>query len=86
MNQVIIKRSHGVIDHLRIQYGICSDLILSEILDVNKTEISKLRSGIRSSSPMIALAIHEVFGLSFAEMRAMSPGFVGVEPVGQGEW
>jgi DNA-binding transcriptional regulator YdaS (Cro superfamily) len=86
MRQVKIKQNHSVFDYIRDRHGIRSDLQLARMLDVMPPEISKIRSGVREKSPAVALAVHEVFGLTFAEMRSMSPCFVGVEPVGQGEW
>lgn len=72
---------HPVLDELIQRFNLRNDQHLCKVLGLAPPHLSKLRHGTIKSSPEVALAIHEVFGISFAEMRELDGGmFVGVAP------
>lgn len=70
--------SHPVLDFLLDRYNIKNDAELCRLLGFDAPYISKVRNGVLPRTPAMALAIHEVFEISFAELRNLSADFVGV--------
>lgn len=58
-------------DTLRARFGIKSDSALADELDIQPSQISKLRGGKRLTSGVI-LAIHEYLGMPVAEIRKLA--------------
>jgi plasmid maintenance system antidote protein VapI len=58
-------------DTLRARFGIKSDSALADELDMQPSQISKLRGGKRLTSGVI-LAIHEYLGMPVAEIRKLA--------------
>lgn len=58
-------------DTLRTRFGIKSDSALADELDIQPSQISKLRGGKRLTSGVI-LAIHEYLGMPVAEIRKLA--------------
>jgi hypothetical protein len=70
---------HPVLDEVIQKFNLRNDAHLCQVLGFSPPHISKIRSRKIPSSPMLALAIHEKFGMSFASMRELDGGlFVGV--------
>lgn len=60
-----------LLDELRKRFAIPSDAALADELDIQPSQISKLRGGKRLTSGVI-LAIHEYLGVPVAEIRALA--------------
>ena len=58
-------------DTLRTRYGIKSDMALADELDIQPSQISKLRGGKRLTAGVI-LAIHEYLGVPVKEIRELA--------------
>lgn len=72
-------KHHAVLDAVIRKFGLRNDAHLCKVLGLRPPHVSKVRHGKIESSPDMALAIHEVFGMSFKEMRELDGGvFVGV--------
>lgn len=73
-------KPHPVLDYLIDQYGLKNDAGLRKALGFDAPYISKIRSKKIVSSPALAVAIHEVFGLSFDQLRKLGGNeFVGID-------
>ena len=74
-------KPHRVLDYLIDQHNLKNDAELCRVLGFAPPYISKIRSKKIVGSASFAMAIHEVFGLSFDELRELGgPDFVAVEP------
>jgi transcriptional regulator with XRE-family HTH domain len=69
---------HPLLDYLLKQYGLRNDRQLCALLETAPSTLSRIRHGEIKGRAEIALAIHEVFGLSFKRMREMAgDDFIG---------
>jgi plasmid maintenance system antidote protein VapI len=59
-------------DELKIRHGLRSDSALAAVLELEPTNISRLRHGRVPLGPSLILNVHETFGLPVAEIRALS--------------
>lgn len=75
----IPSAAHPVLDFLLIQFNVKNDAALGRLLGFDAPYMSKVRHGVLVRTPALALAVHEVFGISFADLRNLSADFVGVE-------
>lgn len=64
------NQPHRLIDTLRQQFGLMSDLALAQAIGVSHVAISKVRHGRPISSTMI-LRIHDAFGIDIDELRSL---------------
>jgi len=60
-----------LLDELQSRFEIKNDRQLSERLDVAPPIISRIRNGKSNVSADIMIKIHEVFGLSIAEIKEL---------------
>lgn len=74
-----MKQPHPILDELIARFNLRNDAQLSRVLGFDQPYISRVRSRKIPHSPILAIAIHEVFDMSFAEMRALHPEFIGSE-------
>lgn len=73
------RKEHPVLDEVILRFNLRNDHHLCQVLGFAPPYISKVRSRKIPSSPLLAVAIHEAFGMTFAEMRELDGGqFVGV--------
>lgn len=79
MRKIPLK-PHPVLDEVLTRFSIKNDRQLGLLLGFDCPYMSKLRNQRFGRTPNFALAIHEVFGLSFAELRQLGgANFVGVD-------
>jgi len=62
---------HPVFDYLLERFNLKNDRAISNLLEISSPEISKIRCGTVRGRATVALAIHEVFGISFKQMREL---------------
>jgi transcriptional regulator with XRE-family HTH domain len=73
--------THPILDYLIERFGLKNDSAICKLIGTSRSEISKIRHGKVRGRPSIAVAINEVFGLSFKQMRELGgEDFVGVRP------
>lgn len=76
----IPSKPHPVLDELLTRFNVKNDRQLGLLLGFDAPYMSKIRYQKFGRTPNFALAIHEVFGMSFAEMRELGgANFVGVD-------
>lgn len=72
-------KRHALFDMIIDNFQVKNDRHLAQLVGVTPSHICKLRSGKKKSSSIVALSIHEVFGLTFPIIRALAGDeFVGV--------
>lgn len=72
MKHVVTKVPHTLFDYLRSKFRIRSDRQLAYLLELSPPYLSKLRAGDRKELAVVALAVHEVFGMPFSEIRRLT--------------
>lgn len=73
------KTAHPVFDVLIMRFGLKNDTELSRLIGFQTSYLWKMRNRIVAGSPAVALAIHETFNMSIAEIRFLGgDDFVGV--------
>lgn len=63
-----------LLDYLIARYELKNDRALGRMLEMEASQISKLRSGQIGVTPGTILRIHDTTGLSVAEIRALARG------------
>lgn len=72
---------HPVFDELIARFKLKNDAALCRMLGVPAPTISKMRHGHIPGRDAVAIAIHEVCGMSFSEMRELGgQNFVPTKP------
>ena len=75
------RTHHPVLDLLIQRFELRNDAHLADVLGFEASYLSRVRSRNIPRCPAFAIAVHEVFGLSFKQMRELSgDDFVGVKP------
>lgn len=63
---------HPLIDTIIARYRLKNDAEFCRVLGLCQSSISKIRNGLQTPGGAMLLRIHEVLGMSFAEMRTLS--------------
>ena len=63
-----------LLDYLRREYNLPSDAALAEAMEVSPPVISKLRNGHTNLTASMMLRIHDVFGISIANIKRIAYG------------
>ena len=66
------KRPHKLLDYLLATYRLKNDSMLADTLEVKKPTISKVRNRAMKVGPNFILAVHDAFGLSIKEIKALA--------------
>ena len=63
-----------LLDYLRREYSLPSDAALAEAMEVSPPAISKMRNGHTGLTASMMLRIHDVFGISIANIKRIAYG------------
>lgn len=72
MEKEYVRKPHKLLDYLLATYRYKNDSVLADVMGLKRPELSKVRGGMRKVGPSLILAIHDAFGMSIKEIKALA--------------